>query len=175
MSMNILFETERLQLRPFSLDDAKEMYLLNLDREVLQYTGDVSFKSIAAAKSFLKNYDQYSAFGMGRWATLTKDGHHFIGWCGLKYWSAEEGADIGFRLHKKYWGKGYATEAASACLAYGFLQLGLHRIIGRAKKENKASIRVMEKIGMKFQYDFLFEGDQGVMYLATKNDFDIGY
>lgn len=147
--MECIIETSRLGLREFRLDDAEPAYLLNLDPEVLKFTGDAPFSSIQDSRTFLENYSDYKRNGFGRWAVVLKDTEEFIGWCGLK--RHEEGfVDIGFRFFKNEWGKGFATESAAACLKYGFEELGLSEIIGRAAAENKGSIRVLEKLGLSY-------------------------
>ena len=147
--MKKILETPRLILREFELHDAKEMWELNNDPDVIKYTGDPPFKSIKEAKLFLKNYSDYQRNGFGRWAILLKGTNEFIGWCGLKL-NEDTHVDIGFRLLKKYWNNGYATESAKACLQYGFENLEITEIIGRASILNKPSIKVLEKIQMSF-------------------------
>ena len=148
--MNFIIETERLQLRKFHTSDAQKMFELNSDQDVLQYTGDEPFESVEDARQFLENYNAYEKTGFGRWSVILKSTNEFIGWCGLKY--HDEGfVDIGYRFFKREWNKGYATESARACLEYGFKELKLEEIIGRAARENVASIRVFEKLNMKFQ------------------------
>lgn len=88
----------------------------------------------------------------------------FLGWCGLKYTKKSNEYDIGFRFQRAAWNMGYATEAAKSCIGYGFEKLGISEIVGRAMKENIASIRVLEKSGMAFQQNFDFEGNPGVLY-----------
>lgn len=145
----MIAETERLILRELHPDDAEHFFELNNDPEVLKYTGDVAFESIEEAREFLKNYSHYSEHGFGRWAVVRKEDDVFLGWCGLKL--NEEGyVDIGFRFFQKYWGNGYTTEASEKSLELGFNIFGLTEIIGRAANENKASFRVLEKIGMGF-------------------------
>jgi RimJ/RimL family protein N-acetyltransferase len=107
-------ETERLWLREFNPGDAKSFYLLNLDPEVIKYTGDDSFINIEEAEKFLLNYDHCRKHGFGRWAVMRKTDNTFLGWCGLKYIEDIDEYDIGFRFFKKYWGYGYATESAKA-------------------------------------------------------------
>ena len=97
MSIPIL-ETPRLLLREFRIDDAENAYLLNLDEEVIKYTGDKSFISIEEAKSFLANYNDYKKNGFGRWAVINKVDNEFLGWCGLKYSADIKEVDIGFRF-----------------------------------------------------------------------------
>lgn len=167
MSIKVL-ETERLYLRKFRLEDAEQMYHLNNDKVVLKFTGDVPFSSVAAAKRFLKNYDHYKKYGFGRWAVMHKSNQEFLGWCGLKYSPDTDEYDIGFRFFKKYWNNGFATEAAKACVEYGFQKLHLNVIIGRARKKNKNSIRVLEKIGLTYVRPFDFGGEEGVIYEIKK-------
>ena len=164
-----ILETERLLLREFVADDAENHYLLNLDDEVIRYTGDVSFQSVQHARSFLEKYDHYKKYGFGRWAVITKRDQEFIGWCGLKYIPVKGEHDIGYRFFKKYWGKGYATESAKSCLDLGFSRFGLNKIVGRVMSANIPSIKVLEKIGLRFESDFDFDGQDGKLYSISKN------
>ena len=159
-----ILETERFYLREMTITDAESMYLLNLDLDVLKYTGDIPFKSIEQAKQFLKNYDHYKKYNFGRWAVIDKTTNEFIGWCGLKYTPELDEHDIGFRFFKKYWNKGYATESAKACLNLGFNKYYLTEIVGRAMAENIGSIKVLEKIGMNYFKEFNFDGENGAIY-----------
>lgn len=162
--MNRILETKRLYLRELNVQDAIHFYNLNLDEEVLKYTGDRPFINVNEAKMFLKNYDQYDRFGFGRWAVIRILDDTFLGWCGLKYSADLDEVDIGFRFFKRYWNDGYATESAKACLNYGFSDLNTDKIIGRVMKENISSIRVLEKIGMNYDRDFDFDGNDGAIY-----------
>ena len=148
--MEKVLETERTYLRKLSVDDAKNFFDLNSDNEVIKYTGDSAFENVDEAKSFLLNYDHFDTYGYGRWAVIEKKSNKFIGWCGLKFNPKTEEVDLGFRFFKKYWNQGFATETAQACLQYGFNVLKIPRIIGRAMIENKASISVLQKIGMQY-------------------------
>lgn len=159
-----IIETERLYLRELTIEDGENLYHLNSDIEVLKFTGDVSFKSAESAKIFLKNYDHYKKYGFGRWAVIDKTNDDFLGWCGLKYTLDRNEYDIGFRFFKIHWNKGFATESAAACLTLGFQKFQMKVIVGRAMKENKGSIRVLEKIGLTYLRSFDFEGKEGVMY-----------
>ncbi|WP_299602019.1 GNAT family N-acetyltransferase [uncultured Aquimarina sp.] len=172
--MKHITETRRLILREFILDDAQDFFDLNSDPEVLKFTGDQAFANVEDTITFLKNYQkqQYRSVGYGRWAVLLKPTNQFIGWCGLKK-NEEDLVDLGFRFYKDQWNKGYATEAAKATLTYGFHELQLHEIIGRAAHENSASIRVLEKIGMKFWKKGSCEGIiNSSYYKITKSEFN---
>lgn len=160
--------TPRLCLRELNTDDAENFYLLNSDPEVLKYTGDVPFKTIEEALLFLANYDQYKKYGIGRWAIIHKETKEFLGWCGLKYDPETEGIDLGFRLFQKHWNKGYATEAARTCLAYGFSHFQFNEIIGRAMTANIASVNTLTKLGFTFRQHFNFNEKEGVMYGITR-------
>ena len=133
--MNIVFETDRLILRTFTIEDAPLIYDLNLDPDVIRYTGD-PIKDIEDARQILEQtiLPQYALYNYGRWAVHVKPGLEFIGCCGLKArpetcLSGRQGneIDLGYRFIKKAWGKGYATEAAFACIKYGFDKLHLQR------------------------------------------------
>ena len=153
--MHIIFETERLILRRFTEADTKLLLYLNTDPEVLKYLHEIPLKDEAHSLQILKTVilPQYEK-NLGRWAIHLKENNEFIGWCGLKYRPELDEIDLGYRLIKAAWGKGYATEAASHTLKYGLEILGLKTITGRAHIENTASIKVLEKIGM----DYISEG-----------------
>jgi ribosomal-protein-alanine N-acetyltransferase len=147
----ILLETPRLLLRKKVLEDAPFFLELNSDPEVTKYTGDAAFKNIEEAENIVRYViSQYEKNGYGRWLVSLKETGEPLGWCGLKYHDYSGDTDLGYRFMKQHWGKGYATEAGSACLDYGFKQLGLKRIIGRADVNNLASIEVLKKLGMTF-------------------------
>ena len=166
-----ILKTNRLYLRRLTIDDAKSLYLLNLDPDVIKYTGDKPFKNMADAKTFLTNYDHYKKYDFGRWAVINKENNKFLGWCGLKYTQEIEEYDIGFRFFKKVWNKGYATESAMACVKLGFEKYKMSEIVGRAMKENTGSIRVLEKIGLTYDKPFNFDGQEGLIYkVENKNE-----
>lgn len=139
-------ETVRLWLRELTPEDAQFAYDLNLNPEVIKYTGDPPFESVEEAKKFLEAYDHYDQFGWGRWGVIDKETDQLIGWCGLK--QDGEDVDLGFRFFEKDWGKGYATEAGIACIFWAWANTEIERIIGRVERQNKGSIRVLEKLGM---------------------------
>ncbi|MDQ8005306.1 MAG: GNAT family N-acetyltransferase [Pedobacter sp.] len=175
MKKNEYIETERTIMRKLTTEDAGSFYTLNLDKEVLKFTGDKPFENLKSAIDFLAGYDQYEKYGVGRLAVIDKATLKFIGWCGLKYDKEKNVYDIGFRFYRSYWNKGFATETAKACLDFGFGKLKIETIVGRAMKQNIGSIKVLEKIGMTFKNSFDFEGQEGVIYEITKlNSFCVG-
>lgn len=167
-------ESERIYLREFAEIDAQALYELNANAEVLKYTGDKPFLSVHEAAQFVKDYDQYSKYGYGRWAIVLKSNDACIGWCGLKYHPKSKEVDIGFRLNRNFWNQGFATEAAQLALKVGFEDLKLPRIIGRVMEENVASKRVLDKIGMKNPIPFIFDEHDGLKYELNRNDYERG-
>ena len=168
--MNVVIETNRLLLRTFTSDDAQLIYELNADADVIKYTQD-PVKDIDHAKQILEQViiPQYVLYNHGRWAVHTKNDLEFIGWCGLKFVPRitnkyRHEIDLGYRFIKKSWGKGYATEAAHACIKYGFDKLKLERIVGRAMPENIGSLKVLEKCGMTFIEEGIVDGHQARTY-----------
>ena len=168
--MKIIAETPRLVLRTFTIDDAKMFYDLCKDPEVVKYVGEAPLQSVEQAQKILNEKilkDQYEKFGYGRWAIHLKKNGIFIGWCGLKNENGE--IDLGYRLKKRFWGKGFITEAAEAVLRYGFETLDLEKIHASAMQENIASIAVMKKIGREFIDNRPFDAQEGVYYEITRD------
>ena len=163
--MNVIIETDRLLLRTFTIEDAPLIYELNLDPEVIRYTLD-PIKDIEQAREVLEKtiLPQYALNDHGRWAVITKKDKEFIGWCGLKARPERNEIDLGYRFIKAAWGKGFATEAAYACIQYGFEKLHLQRIIGRAMPANTGSLRVLEKCGMTFIREEVVDGHPAKTY-----------
>lgn len=169
--MNYVLETERCRLREMHPDDGPAMYDLNSDPEVIRFTGDGPFESPAAATEFLRNYDAYKKFGMGRWLVEKKDDSSILGWCGLKFLPEENQVDLGYRFFRKYWGQGFATETARRCVEYGFEHLHLKRIIGRSAIANEASVKVLEKCGLKFECFNHHFAEESVQFAMSLEDY----
>lgn len=167
----VLIETERLILRESVVDDAPDLFEMNSDPEVLKYTGDVAFKSVEETEELIRNYKDYEKYGYGRWTTIVKATNEVIGFCGLKYLEDIHETDLGYRWKRQHWGKGYATEAGKACLWYGFEKLGLEQIMAQVLEENKASIRVLEKIGMTYWKQPGTDENPGLFYRIRREEF----
>jgi ribosomal-protein-alanine N-acetyltransferase len=157
--MHIIFETPRLLLRRFTETDAPLLLQLNSDPEVVKYVHEPILETEDQARNIIMNIilPQYKN-DLGRWAMHIKDTMEFIGWCGLKHLPEKSEIDLGYRLVKKEWGKGYATEAAHHTLDYGFNELNLKLITGKAHVENIASLKILEKTGMTFIREEIEDG-----------------
>lgn len=169
--MKRVAETERLILREFSIEDAQSFYELNLDKEVMKYTADKVFADVAESEALIRNYKEYQLNGYGRWTVLLKETNEVLGWCGLKYIDSVQEVDLGYRLHRRYWNNGYATEASKASVKIGFEEYGIDLIVGRTMTDNRPSRRVLEKIGMTYWKDFDFEEHPGVYYRLFRKDY----
>ncbi len=157
-------ETNRIEHRAFTLDDAEDFYRLNSHPIVMRYTGEPPLDSLEDARRAIINYQDFETIGYGRWACVLKETSSVIGFCGLKYLPELDEVDVGFRFLPEYWGQGIATETCNACIEFGFNTLKLDRILGLVLTENAASIRVLEKCGLTRNGDIEFEGEHALKY-----------
>jgi ribosomal-protein-alanine N-acetyltransferase len=139
--------TPRLLLRPHAPADADFMLRLNADPLVVRYTGDVAFQDRSEALAVIASLQAQHARRMGRLVVIERGTGEPVGWCGLRWHEDEGAADLGYRLLRDRWGRGYATEASAACIQYAFVDLDLPRLIARVVPQNTASVRVLEKLG----------------------------
>lgn len=138
--------------------DAPLLLALNSDPEVQRYTGDIVMETLAQAQERIQMYLRWmETERMARLAVFLRENDEFLGWCGLIPQTEE--IDLGYRFMVRHWGKGYATEAASAVLNWAWQDLAMPYIIGRAEPENIASCRILEKIGMTYERDDLNPAD----------------
>jgi RimJ/RimL family protein N-acetyltransferase len=149
--MHPLFTSPRLLFREFTLEDADLIYDLNSDDEVTKYVHELpTTKEVAKQTLVYTILPQYEQNNFGRWAVQLKDTTEFIGWCGLKYRKDLKLIDLGYRFKRKFWGNGYATEAAQRTIEYAKDPLNLSEICAFAHIDNIASWKVLEKCGMQF-------------------------
>ena len=156
----LIAETERLEIRHFVADDREAMDRIFGDVEVMHYGPGV--KDSAWVENWISLCEgDYRAQGFGLWAVVEKSTRCVIGYCGLTRFpdiAGEEEIEVGYRLARECWGKGYATEAARAVRDYGFETLKLPRLISLIDPENIASVRVAEKLGMHYEKDATLPG-----------------
>lgn len=146
-------ETDHLRLRHLTLEDAGFILELVNEPAWLRFIGDRGVRTLEDARNYILTgpLESYQRFGFGLDVVELKADKSSIGICGLIKREALPDADIGFALLPRYWGNGYALEAASAVLAWGQGELGLHRIVALTNPDNERSIRVLEKLGMRFE------------------------
>lgn len=164
----IILETDRLVLRRLVMDDLDALFALYSDPEVRRYfpEGTLSYEETRAELEwFLNGHPRHPELGL--WATIYKPTDRFIGRCGLLPWMIDGRAEveIAYMLARDCWGQGLATEAARVIRDYGFERLGLTRLICLIDRDNQASIRVAEHIGMRFEKEG--RDDQGPYLLFS--------
>jgi len=150
--VNIL-ETERLILRQFSLDDAEFILSLLNEPAFIQNIGDRGVRNLEDARSYITRVPiaSYEQNGFGLYLVELKESGEPIGMCGLIKRAELEDVDIGYAFLPKYWSKGYAVESAMVVKEYAREVIGLKRLVAITDPENQGSIRVLEKIGLKFE------------------------
>jgi len=165
--MKFHIETERLLLRELRLTDLPGMFALDSDPEVHKYLGNKPVKSINESKKILESVlTQYKERGIGRFAVIEKSTGDFVGWSGLRLNTEynmngfTEYYDVGYRLIKRFWGKGYATESGKASIDYAFNVLKLPEIYATTEIGNQASHNALLKLGLHYVEDFYFEQEQ---------------
>jgi ribosomal-protein-alanine N-acetyltransferase len=167
-----MLETERLLIRRFTLEDLDKLVELRSDEEVIKYLGGKDNHTPQAIARRLEFYIAcYEKFGFGMCAMIWKETAEMIGWSGLQPLEETGEIEVGYGMIKEFWGKEIGFECASAWLKYGFEQAGLERIVAVASPENKASWRIMEKCGMKYEKTETFYGAECVFYALSKNEF----
>jgi RimJ/RimL family protein N-acetyltransferase len=151
----IFLETDRLVLRRFGESDGSNLVELDGDPEVMRFINggratpreEIEREILPA---FLGHYERYAGFGF--WAAIEKSTGRFLGWFHLR--PAEEAPagelELGYRLRKDAWGKGYATEGSRALIDKAFAELGVARVVASTMVVNVASRRVLEKAGLRF-------------------------
>jgi RimJ/RimL family protein N-acetyltransferase len=150
--VNVL-ETDRLFLRKLALDDAEFILELLNERSFLQFIGDKGLRTLADAREYILQgpIASYERHGFGLYLTVLKEGAVPMGICGLLKREALADVDIGFAFLPRFWSKGYALESALAVKAHGLDILGLKRIVAITNPDNEASIRLLEKLGLRYE------------------------
>ncbi len=172
--MNIVAETERLLLREVLPEDVEGFFKLDADPEVHRYLGNNPITTTKQAEEvidFIRK--QYGINGIGRWAIIEKSTNTFVGWTGLKLVTETvnnhtDFYDLGYRLLKKYWRKGIATESAIASLNYGFETMNLKKIYAAAHVGNVGSNAILKNLGFQFVETFYYDGEEHNWYQIEK-------
>jgi len=176
--MKIFAETERLILREILPTDVDGLFELDSDPEVHRYLGNkpVTDKDqIVEVINFIRQ--QYVNNGIGRWAIIDKNTNEFVGWTGLKFVTDltnnhENYYDLGYRLIKKYWGRGIATETAIASLNYAFEKLNADEIYAMADCDNNSSNKILKKVGLNFIETFDLDGIKHNWYKIERTEYE---
>lgn len=150
---SILLTTDRLQLRRVTLDDAEFMLRLLNEPSFIQNIGDRDVRTSEQARAYLANgpLTANTDSGLGLWVIELKDSGEVIGICSLLKREVLDHVDIGYALLPRYWSKGYALEAVKRTIEYVKNSLGLDRLAAIVNEDNESSIRLLEKLGFRFE------------------------
>lgn len=157
--------TERLTLRQWRDGDLDALAAINADPEVMRFILDGSVRDRRqSAEDLEKMVRHWREHGFGLFAVDLRATGQLIGWAGLAepdfLPEVMPAVEIGWRLGRRFWGQGYATEAAAAALRFGFDEVGLDRIISIRHVDNARSARVMAKLGLSWQFDTVVPGHE---------------
>ena len=166
-----IIETDHLILRFLTTNDAGFILKLLNDPSWIRFIGDKGVNTLDDAKSYLLSgpISMYSQLGYGLYLVELKEGKIPIGICGLIKRDSLDDTDLGFAFLSEFQSKGYAYEAASATLTYGFNQLSLKRIVAITSKDNDASSALLEKIGMNFEQVVITAENSEELHLFSAN------
>jgi ribosomal-protein-alanine N-acetyltransferase len=164
--------TERIVLRHFHVADLDDMAELFADPEVMRFGAGPQSRDWT--REWLKKCleDYFRKWGFGLWAVVHQPDRRLIGYCGLTLFDDVDGRreiEVGYRLMRRDWGRGLATEAAAAARDYAFGNLGLRRLIAVIDLENVRSMRVAEKIGLQREKEILFRGKPVNVFASQQN------
>ena len=157
--------TPHLNLRPFKRDDLNHLAGLYADPEVTIFTklGQLTRRE---AEAILDSYlDDWRRNKFGIYAALLRSNREFAGECGLFSLEGSDVPALRYAFHRRFWGKGLATEAASAVIDCAFRKLGLKRIVSFVEKPNEASHHVTRKLG--FSFERITQTSKGALYVYT--------
>ena len=168
-----MLETSRLVLRPFESDDAEVAFGWFGDPAVMRFIAGGAHTSVPQTRKRLVEYqNQQARLGFSKWIVIEKHSGKPIGDSGLIVLSDDGPApDLGFRFARAYWGRGYATEVATAWITAAFGTFGLLALSAFAHVEHLRSRRVLEKVGFRFQARQLVMGLDCVTYSLTAGDY----
>lgn len=154
-------ETVRLVLRNWRESDVDSYMILASDVGYNCFAPPAYFQvrnQTEAKEKILERIRLFDERELGKFPVFLKQNGEFIGTCGIEPFDMDGQAEVelGYRICLRYWGNGYATEAATAILRHGFGDLNLEKIMALALPQNRASLRVLEKIGFRYLRDFIF-------------------
>jgi RimJ/RimL family protein N-acetyltransferase len=164
--MKVIAETKRLVIREFEFNDLEDLYSLMSDRKVMRFSPFGVLDKKKTEKMLLEFMKSYRYKGFGRWALNDKEKGDFVGLCGVSIieLDGKEELAFGYRIRKEFWGNGLATEAGLVVKDYIFKKLKIKRVIALIANENRASLKVAEKLGMRFLKKSIFKRKEMNVY-----------
>jgi RimJ/RimL family protein N-acetyltransferase len=170
--MQIFLETDRLILRRFTEQDVDNLYELDSDPNVMRFIsgGPATPREVLAddhIPHYLNYYERFAGYGF--WVIIERSTGDFLGWFHLRPMGdvPQDEPELGYRLKRSAWGKGYATEGSQALVDKAFTDLGARRVTAMTYSEHAASRRVMEKVGMRLVRRFKPTPEELLEYLGV--------
>ncbi len=178
---NTFLETSLLILREPREDEARYFYELDQDPEVMRYLSDGRPTSVVEANVAMGRVQKILRAHTGRlglWWALRKDSGEFLGWFHFRPDKSTpddvRNIELGYRLKQKFWRKGFATEVSRVLIEFGFRGYGLDSVFAVTMKSNVASRGVMEKVGLRFVSEYLYESFLGPEKMAVRYELKRG-
>jgi RimJ/RimL family protein N-acetyltransferase len=162
----VLINTARLVMRPLTMNDLDALVDLHADPRVNRFVPAFSREQMVERLADIEQ--QWLERGHGLCAVELRDGRAFIGRCGLKYWAQFDEVEAGWILKPGAWGHGYATEAAGACVEWGFARLGVDYFTAMINPANTASVGVAKRLGFTPRRDDVLLGKKVVVYALDR-------
>ncbi len=165
--------TDRLNIRPFEMEDAPALHAFWSNVDVRRYLWDGIILPMETVRGIIRqSIDDFEAHGFGFFSldlkvTETK----IVGFCGFRRFEDGEQIELLFGILPEYWGEGFVTEAAREVLRYGFEEAGITRIIAAADTPNQRSVRLLMRLGMSFEARREWHGLDTVFYALTAEEF----
>ena len=166
-----VLETERLLVRRFTIDDAEFILTLLNEPSFLRYIGDKKVRTLEDARQYILNgpVASYERHGFGLCLVELKESNTPIGMCGLLKREELPNVDIGFAFLPEFWKQGFAFEAATAVLNDAHVRLKLERILAITSLDNEASIKLLERLGFKYERELKLSADRNQVKLFTRD------
>lgn len=161
--------TDRLILRPFTVDDAEFILTLLNESSFIRYIGDKNVRTLEDARQYILNgpVASYERYGFGLCLVELRESQMPIGMCGILKREELPDADIGFAFLPEFWSQGFAFEAATAVLDDARVRLRLERILAITSLDNDASIKLLERLGFKYERVIKLSADRDPVKLFT--------
>ncbi|KAA0993545.1 GNAT family N-acetyltransferase [Dyadobacter aurulentus] len=151
--IRLIVETPRLYIREFNMEDLMGLHTICSDQDLMRFIGDGKPLTIEQVKEWVfVTKNNYKSKGFGNYAIVSKLNDELIGYCGLVYSKHIDKIELIYALKKQYWNLGLATEASAKMLEFGLNTLKLREIYASIDPENKASGKVLSKLGFSFLY-----------------------
>jgi RimJ/RimL family protein N-acetyltransferase len=161
----VTLETERLTMRMWRESDFEQYAVICADPDVMRFLGEGKpLSRLEAWRHMATLVGHWHLRGFGHWAVEEKESRRLIGRIGFLHPEEWPGFELGWTLGREFWGRGYATEGARRALAYAFTEMGRDHVISLIDPENKASIKVAERLGERAESKTELAGKELIVY-----------